>query len=490
LTRQFLTESVLLALLGGGVGLMFAVVGLRLLKTFIPETISQADSIVIDGKVLVFTGLVAVVTGLIFGLAPATQASNFSLNETLKEGGRDPASGSKGLRLRGLLVIAEVAVSLVLLIGAGLLINSFLHLRNLDPGFRVDHVLTANIEMSEVKYPDRERRIPFLDEVLRGVTALPGVQSAAIAGNLPLTYDGDSMYVGIEGIPDPPPDQQLDVIYRVIGPGYFSTMGIPLVRGRDFSDRDTAETALTVVVSQKMAEHFWPGQDALGKRLKSGATTSDSPWREVIGVVKDVRQNDFVAAPKMQMYMSYRQLKFLAPNALVVRTSVDPASLATAVRNAVWAVDKDQPVSNLDTMENIVARAVARQRFSMLLLGVFASLALLLAAVGIYGVMSYSVAQRTREIGIRMALGAQRSDVLKMTVWSGLKLVFTGLAIGLAVAFALTRVMATLLFGITATDPTTFGSISLVLVGVALLASYIPALRATKVDPMVALRYQ
>jgi putative ABC transport system permease protein len=490
LTRQFLTESVLLAMLGGAVGLMFAFAGLRILTTFIPETISQAESIGIDGKVLAFTALVAVVTGLIFGLAPAAQASNFSLNDTLKEGGRDAAGGNKGVRLRGLLVIAEVAVSFVLLIGAGLLISSFFHLRKLDPGFRADHLLTAKIDLPEVKYPDREHRIPFFDSVIRRVTALPGVQSAAIAGNLPLTYNGDSMYIGVEGIPDPPPDQQRDVIYRAIGPGYFNTMGISLVRGRDFTEQDTTETGYAVVVSEKLARHFWPGQDPIGKRLKPGSTTSDSPWREVIGVVKDVRQNNFVADPKLQMYMSYRQLKFLAPNALVVRTSVDPMSLAMPLRNAVWEVDKDQPVSNLRSMEDIVSAAVARQRFSTMLLGVFAVLALVLAAVGIYGVMSYSVAQRTREIGIRLALGAQRSDVLKMTMGQGLKLVVIGVAIGVVSAFILTRVMTSLLFGVSATDPSTFITISVVLMGVALVASYIPALRATKVDPMVALHYQ
>jgi putative ABC transport system permease protein len=490
LTRQFLTESVLLAILGGAVGLMFAFAGLRILTTFIPNTISQAESIGIDGKVLAFTALVAIVTGLIFGLAPAAQASNFSLNETLKEGGRDASGGSKGVRLRGLLVIAEVAVSFVLLIGAGLLISSFLHLQKLDPGFRADHLLTAKIELPELKYPDREHRIPFFDNVIRRVTALPGVQSAAIAGNLPLTYNGDSMYIGVEGIPDPPPDQQRDVIYRAIGPGYFNTMGIQLLRGRDFTEQDTTETGYAVIVSEKMAKHFWPGQDPIGKRLKNGSTTSDSPWREVIGVVKDVRQNDFVAEPKLQMYMSYRQLKFLAPNALVVRTSVDPMSLAMPLRNAVWAVDKDQPVSNIRPMDEIVSAAVARQRFSTMLLGIFAALALVLAAVGIYGVMSYSVAQRTREIGIRMALGAQRSDVLRMTMGQGLKLVSMGVGLGLIAAFVVTRVMASLLFGVSVTDPITFITISLILMGVALVASYIPALRATKVDPMVALHYQ
>ena len=267
-------------------------------------------------------------------------------------------------------------------------------------------------------------------------------------------------------------------------------MEIPLVRGRDFNEQDTIDSSPTVVVSEKTAKYYWPNDDPIGKRLKVGATTSDGPWRSVIGVVKDVRQNDFIAEPKMQMYFTYRQLKSLMPNALVVRTAVDPLSIATSVRNAIWAVDKDQPVSNIDSMEHIVAGAVARQRFSMCCSRSSPGLALILAAVGIYGVMSYSVAQQTREIGIRIALGAKRSDVLKMTVTQGLKLVGVGLAFGLVIAFILTRVMASLLFGVSATDPVTFAAISVVLVSVALLASYIPALRATKIDPMVALRYQ
>jgi putative ABC transport system permease protein len=436
----------------------------------------------------VFTLLVALVTGLLFGLAPASQASRFNLNDTLKEGGRDVSGGGGSKRLRNVLVVGEVAVSFILLIGAGLLINSFMNLRNVDPGFRADHLLGLNVQLSELKYPDTARRVAFFDEVVRRVQALPGVQSVAIAGNLPLTYNGDSMPIGVEGIPDPPPDQRPDVIYRAVGPGYFSTMGIPLVRGRDFTEQDTLDTTFAAVVSEKTARHFWPNEDPIGKRLKGGSTTSEGPWRTVIGVVKDVRQNDFLSEPKMQMYFTYRQLKSLMPNALVIRTSVDPMSLAPAVRNAIWAVDKDQPVSNMNAMEDVVARALARQRFSMLLLAIFAGLALVLAAVGIYGVMSYSVVQQTREIGIRIALGAQRTDVLKMTVMQGLKLVGIGLVIGIAAAFVLTRVMASLLFGISATDPVTFVVISAVLLGVALLASYIPALRATRVDPMVALR--
>jgi putative ABC transport system permease protein len=488
LTRQFLTESVLLAFFGGGFGLLLALAAIRILKSFVPATVSQAQAIAIDGKVLLFTALVAVLTGVVFGLAPAIQASLFNLNDTLKEGGRDSAASLKGNRLRSLLVVTEVAVSFLLLIGAGLLINSFFHLRNLDPGFRADHLLTMKIDLSQVKYPDRERRSAFLDELIRRVRALPGAKAAAIAGNLPLTYNGDSMAIGVEGVPDPPPDQRPDVIYRAVGPGYFSTMGIPLLRGRDFTDQDRADSNYVVVISEKIAQHFWPGQDPIGKRLKPGSSTSDAPWREVIGVVKDVRQNDFIAPPKMQMYFSYRQLKDLAPNALVVRTAVHPMSLAASVRNTIWSLDKDQTVSDVDTMEHIIAEAVARQRFSMLLLGLFAGLALVLAAVGIYGVMSYSVAQRTREIGVRIALGARRADVLQMTVKQGLKLVGLGMLVGVVAAFILTRVMASLLFGISATDPLTFIGIALVLLTVAILASYIPALRATRVDPIVALR--
>jgi putative ABC transport system permease protein len=490
LIKQLVVESVLLSLIGAAVGLGLAYYGLEVLTRFIPKDVAQADTIAIDGKVLLFTLAVALVTGLIFGLAPATQASHFNLNETLKEGGRDSAAGVRGKRLRSSLVIAEVATSFILLIGAGLLINSFFHLRNLDPGFRADHLLALNVDLSEVRYPDTQRRTAFFDEVKRRMQTLPGVQSVAVAGNLPFTYNGDSMSIAVQGIPDPPIDQWPDVIYRTVGPEYFATMGIPLLRGRDFNDRDSLATTLVVVISEKTARHYWPNEDAIGKQLKPGATTSEVPWFTVIGVVKDVRQNDFIAAPKMQMYFSYRQMKDLVANALIVRTSVDPLSLATSARNTVWAVDKDQPVANIDSMEHIVAGAVARQRFSTLLLTIFAGLALVLAAVGIYGVMSYSVAQQTREIGVRIALGAGRGDVLKMTVKQALKLIGVGLICGLTVAFVLTRVMGSLLFGISATDPITFLSIAFIQLAVALLASYIPALRATQVDPVIALRTQ
>src|SRR5256714_1018058 len=321
LTKQLLVESVMLSLLGGAVGLVFAYGGLQVLTRFIPPDVAHAEGIAIDAKVLGFTLLIAIVTGLIFGLAPASQASHFNLNDTLKEGGRDAGAGVRGKRLRSTLVIAEVAVSFILLIGAGLLINSFMHLRNPDPGFRADHMLALNVNLSEVKYPDTARRTAFFDEVVRRVLPLPGVQSVAVAGNLPFTYNGDSMGIAVEGIPDPPPDQWPDVIYRAIGPGYFNTMGIPLVRGREFNDGDTIDTTRGVVIGGKTAKHYRPNQDPIGKRLKPGATSdNETPWRTVIGVVRDLRQNDFIAEPKMQMYFSYKQVGKLVANALIVRT--------------------------------------------------------------------------------------------------------------------------------------------------------------------------
>jgi putative ABC transport system permease protein len=490
LIRQFLTESLLLSLLGGVVGLAIAFGGMIFLKAFIPENISQARDISLDFRVLGFTLLVSVVTGLIFGLAPSIQATRFNQIETLKEGGRDAATGGSGKRLRSLLVTAEVAISLVLLIGAGLLINSFLRLRNIDPGFRADNLLTMKIVLPEPKYEEPERRATFYTDLIQRVQSLPGVRSAAVTTNLPLYRQGNSISISIEGRPEPPPGQELIVVTRIISPGYFDTMSIPLLNGRPFTEQDTPTSPNVVVISETMARRFWPGEDAIGKRLAAGRFRTPEDWIQVVGIVKDVRQFELTAEPRPQMYLSYRQAAFFAPRDLVVKTDVDPASMATTVRKTVWEVDKDQPVSNIRTMEEILAGSIARQRFSMLLLAIFAGVALVLAGVGIYGVMSYSVAQRTREIGIRMALGAQTGAVLKLAVAYGMKLVIAGIVIGLIAAFALTRVMSTLLFGVTATDPATFTLISLLLVAVAALASYIPARRATKVNPIIALRYE
>ena len=491
LVRQFLTESVLLSTLGGIVGMAIAFIGLVLLRTFIPENISQAREISIDLKVLGFTLFVSVLTGVIFGLAPAIQAVRFNQSETLKEGGRDAATGGSGKRLRSVLVMAEVAISLVLLIGAGLLINSFLRLRNVDPGFRADNLLTMKIVLPEPKYEEFERRQAFYTDLVQRVGSIAGVRSAAVTTNLPLYRQGNSITVRIEGRPEPPPGQEQVVVTRIISPGYFETMTIPLLSGRNLNDQDIATSRnASAVISETMARRFWPNEDPIGKRFAAGRVTSDEDWINVVGVVKDVRQFELTADPRPQMYLSYRQAGFFAPRDLVVKTDVEPTSMAAIVRKAVWEIDKDQPVSDIRTMEEILADSIARQRFSMLLLAIFAGVALILAAVGIYGVMSYSVAQRTHEIGIRMALGAQTGAVLKLAVGYGMKLVLIGILVGLIAAFALTRLMSTLLFGVTATDPTTFTLISLLLVGVAALASYIPARRATKVDPMIALRYE
>jgi putative ABC transport system permease protein len=490
LIRQFLTESVLLATIGGVFGLVIAYGGLMLLRASIPENIAQTGQISIDLKVLGFTFVVAMITGLIFGLAPAIQAARFNQAETLKEGGRDSATGSSGKRIRGLLVMSEVAVSLVLLIGAGLLINSFLRLRNVDPGFRADNLLTMRVVLPQPKYPDFARREAFYTALVQRVQSIAGVKSAAVTTNLPLYRQGNSIGVSIEGQPPPPPGQENIVVTRIVSPGYFDTMSIPLLSGRQFTDQDIRTSPRVVMISEAMARRYWPGQDAVGKRIGAGRIQRPEDWFQVIGVVKDVRQFELTADPRPQMYLSYRQMGFFPSDDLVVKTNVDPASLAATVRNAVWEIDKDQPVSNIRTMDEILLQSIARQRFSMLLLAIFAGVALTLAAVGIYGVMSYSVAQRTHEIGIRMALGAQTGAVLKLAVGYGLKLVIAGVAIGLIAAFALTRVMSTLLFRVTATDPTTFTLISLLLVAVAAIASYIPARRAAKVNPIIALRYE
>ncbi|HEX5706976.1 MAG TPA: ABC transporter permease [Pyrinomonadaceae bacterium] len=492
LIRQFLTESVLLAALGGLVGLLLSVWGVSLLRAFIPENISQAQAVAIDGRVLGFTLLVSLLTGLVFGLAPALQTSGSNLNETLKEGGRDSAAGVRGGGVRGLLVITEVALALILLIGAGLLLNSFLRLRRVDPGFRADNLLTMSIVLPQTKYPDYARRAAFYDELVARVEALPGVKSAAVANWIPLVLQGDSITVAVEGRPDPGPTQRPGVVTRVVSPGYFRTMSIELLQGRPLDAQDRADTPNVAVISETMARRLWPGEGPLGKRLTPGSPDTANPddWVTVVGVARDVRQFELVADPKPQMYLSYAQAGFFAPRHLVVKTEVEPLGLASAVRGAVWGIDKDQPVSNVRTMEDVLSESIAPERFSMMLLGIFAALALVLAAVGVYGVMSYSVAQRTREIGIRMALGAQPRDVLKLAVGQGLKLVAVGVAAGLVAAALLTRVMSSLLFGVSATDPLTFAAISLVLVGVGVLASYIPARRATKVDPLTALRYE
>ena len=488
LVRQFMTESVLMAAIGGVVGLLLAMSGVNLLRAFIPENISQVKAVTIDARVLGFTLLASLLTGIIFGLVPATHASKFDLNEPLKEGGRDSSAGSRGNRIRGLLVIAEVAVSLVILIGAGLLIKSFVRLNKVDPGFQAKNLLTMQVVLPQSKYSEPRVRSAFYTELLKRIESLPGVESAAVTNYVPLLMQGDTVGITIEGRPDPGPGQVLDVVTRVISLHYFNALGIEVLQGREFTEQDKANDV--VIINETMARRLWPAEDPIGKRIKVGSFNTSNPWMTIIGMVKDVRQFELTAEPRLQMYLPYEQIPSFPPYHLAVRTNVEPLSVATAVRRTVWDIDKDQPVSNIRTMENVVSESVSRQRFSTLLLGLFAAVALVLAAVGIYGVISYSVAQRTREIGIRMALGAQSRDVLKQVIGQGVKLALAGVVVGMIGAFALTRLMRSLLFGVSVTDPLTFVGLSLLLIVVALVACWIPAQRATKVDPLLALRYE
>ncbi|MDQ3805394.1 MAG: ABC transporter permease, partial [Acidobacteriota bacterium] len=387
----------------------------------------------------------------------------------------------------------EVALALMLVVGAGLLMKGFWRLRAVEPGFRAEGVLTMKVILPAAKYAKPEQRRAFYDESLRRVRALPGVESAAMISFLPLTFRGMYFVFTAEGRPPLTRAQAPNAVYRVVSTDYFRAMGIPVLRGRAFAESDTAEAPRVMVVSRAMAERHWPGEDAVGKRLKVGPPDSPNPWATIVGVVGDVRHGELSNEMEPEMYAPYAQewRGFTSPRDLVVRTSAgDPLSLAAAVREAVWSVDKEQPVSNARTMEQVLSESVSRQRLHMLLLGTLAGLALALAALGVYGVMSYAVAQRTHEIGVRMALGAQARDILRMVVGQGMLLGLAGVAAGLAGAFALTRLMASLLYGVTATDPPVYAAVALLITGVALLACYLPARRATRVDPMEALRHE
>jgi predicted permease len=492
IVRQLLVESMLLAGGGAVLGLLGAIWGVQWLSKLVPESLSQLQSVAIDARVFVFTLGVTVLTAIVFGAVPAFHASRSKPGETLSEVGRDTPGGTSGRYVRRMLVVVEVALAVVLLVGAGLLIRSFHRLRQVDPGFRTDNQLTMRMVLPFQKYAKPEQRRAFYDELLRRVNELPGVESAGINTFLPLSFSGMNFAFTIEGR-SYPGDMELPLAaYRVVSPDYFRTMGIPLQRGRFFDSRDSAEAPPVIIVNRRLAEQFWPGEDPTGKRLKIGPLDSPNPWAIVAGVVGNVRQSGLYGEQTFELYVPYAQERrgFVAPRDLVVRTSGDAASVAGAVRQAVWAVDKDQPISDVRTMDHVLATAVSRERFQTLLLALFATLALALACVGLYGVISYAVVQRTHEIGVRMALGAQSRDVLRLVINQGMFLTLIGLVIGVAGAFAVTRVMTEMLFGVTATDPLTFAGVPIVLGVIALLACYVPARRATKVDPLVALRYE
>lgn len=498
--RQLVTENVLLAVAGGGLGLLLAGWGVRFLVALAPQDTPGLDQVGVNAGVLGFTLLLSVATGLVFGLAPALGASKVDLNRTLKESSRGATGGARHYRLRSVLVSAEFALALVLLAGAGLLIRTFVALNRVDLGFDPHQVVTMRIALLGPRYEERSHQVQFFRDLLRNVESLPGVISAAAldGGGLPPDGgNGDSFL--IVGRPKPPESEYPDAVYRVISPGYFRTMGIGLVQGRFFTDADNGDAARVVIISERLARDYWPGRDPLGSQLTfPGVGTvphssykGPEPHFTIVGVVKSAKNRGLEVQPDEELYVPYSQYPtYDLPRALLVRSSGDPAVLVSSVRHQVEALDQDQPVSDVRTMDQVVAAAEAGRRFPMVLLGLFAGLALLLAGIGIYGVLSYSVNQRMHEFGIRMALGAGRRDVLATVLRRGAVLAAAGVGAGLAGALLLTHLMSRLLFGVRPADPLTLALVSLTLAGVGMLASLIPARRAAKTDPMVALRYE
>jgi putative ABC transport system permease protein len=488
LIRQLLTESVLLSVVGGALGLLLAYGEIRLLLALNPANIPRLSEIEIDGRVLGFTLLIALLTGIVFGLAPALQASKADLNEALKEGARGSTGGISRQRVRNLLVVSEVALTVVLLIGAGLMLKSFSSLQSVNPGFNPANVLTMVVNLPASKYTDDHQAQAFFEQVLNRVELLPGVQAAGAVTGLPLTT---TSIIRLRFIVDERPPTNASEVprgnFRSISHNYFRAMGIALVKGRYFTEQDRDKSPPVVIINETMANRYWQGEDPIGKRLTIPSAGGGS--REVVGVVADVKHSSLDTESGVEMYVPFLQkpFKFMA---LVIRTSSDPLGSIGAVRNEILSVDKSQPVYDVKTLQQVVSDSVSQPRLYTLLLGIFAGLALTLAAVGIYGVMNYSVVQRKHEIGIRLALGAQRSNILKMVVGQGMLLALIGVALGLTAALILTRVMESLLFGVSARDLTTFLTIPLVLAVVAFLSSYFPARRATCIDPMIALRYE
>jgi putative ABC transport system permease protein len=487
--RQLLTESLLLALAGGLLGLLLAAWGVDALVALSPPNLIGEGEVRVSLPVLGFTFGVALLTGVVFGLMPALEASRFDANEALKESGRGTTGGPRGRRLRGAFVVAQVALALVLLVGAGLLIRSFARLQSVDPGFDPENLLTMRVDLPATKYKEDAQIVSFYRQATERLAALPGVRSATAINYLPF-YSGLGARTGfvIEGRPAPRPGEEPSTDVRVTDENYFRTLNIPVIRGRTFTPQEAAEKRPVVVISETLARRHFPGEDPVGKRI-AVEMEPNPPMCEIIGVVGDVRYDKLDGELYPMVYETPAQLTYPAMT-FVVRTQGDPLALAAAARREVQAIDSDLPLADVRTLRSWMGESVARTRFGTLLLTVFAAVALLLAAVGIYGVMSYSVAQRTHEIGIRMAMGAQRRDVVRLVVGQGLLLTAVGVALGAAGAFGLTRLMTGLLYGVTATDPATFGVVALVLSAAALLACYLPARRAAKVDPMVALRYE
>ena len=503
LIRQLLTESLLMALLSGAVGLLLAYWGIVLLNRFIPYTaVNRADEFQLDVSVLGFTLLISLFTGVVFGLAPALRLSKIDLTESLKEGEKGVFFGARRGRLRNLLVISEVSLAVVLLIGAGLMIRSVFRLYEVDRGLNAENVLTMQILLSRTRYPDGRQMGTFYQQVLQRVQTLPGVESASAVNYPPLGLISPTVPFIIEGLAPLTPEEAPVARYAVISPEYFRTLHIPLLEGRQFTEQDADESRGVVIISKAMATRFWPDGNPLGKQIRVQFPEPRAYWipeskhlsMTIVGVVGDVKRDGIMGVPREeqnlpQLYLPYRQNPSEIMH-LIVRTASTPMLFAPAVRREVYAVDHDQPVFDVKTLEEVAAESFARPLILTLLLGAFAVMALVLAAAGIYSVMSYSITQRTREIGIRMALGARRRDVLNLVVRQGMILTLTGVGVGLIAAFALTGVMSSLLYGVGPSDPITFVGVAVLLTGVALVACYMPARKATKVDPIIALRYE
>ena len=490
IVRQLLSESLMVALIGGTLGILVGLWGIDALRVANPGEAAKFApgwyQLGLNPTVLLFTLGLSILSGLVFGLAPAWQVSKPNLNDALKESGRNTSSGSH--RLRSGLVVFEVAMSLVLLVGAGLLFRSFLALMKTDPGFNPDNVLTMSLVLPAAKYREEPQAAAFFADLVQRVKSRPGVESAAVVNYLPLGGSNSSDSYLVEGEAEPQPGHENEGRYRVCSPDYFQTMGIKLIKGRNFSEQDKVGAPRVVIVNSTLARKHWPGQDPIGKRIRFYGPPERAGWMQVVGVVEDVKHElNLEVTP--EYYLPHAQDAWNSM-VLVARTTVEPGSLAGAIRQEVWSIDKDQPVFDVKTMQEVRSASVTLYSFSSVMLAIFAGVALLLASIGIYGVMAFVVTQRTQEIGIRMALGARGRDVLKLVVTNGMRLAVIGLAIGLVAAWGLMRFMEKLLVGVQPTDLLTFSLVSLALLLAAFLACYVPARRATKVDPLNALRYE
>ncbi|MDQ1593037.1 MAG: hypothetical protein QOG71_3664 [Pyrinomonadaceae bacterium] len=495
LIRQLLTESVLIALFGGALGLLFAVWGIDLITAGIPASLSRYlpgwKNVGIDVEVFWFTLVVSLLTGVVFGLAPALQATKTDFNEALKEGGRTSGGGGFGRnRLRGALVVAEVAISLTLLIGAGLMIKSFYEMLKVEPGFKAGSVLVMDVALPRAKYKEEAARVNFYTQAVERVAALPGVEAAGAVNILPLSRSNTDSAFSVVGRPRPEKGREPQANFRTVSPHYLEVMGIPLRRGRHIADTDRADSTNVILINEELARRHFADTDPIGQRLNFGGD-KDSDNYEIIGVVGNIKHESLVEEEiKPEVYRPLAQEPWYSMSIVVRRNAGDPAQLAGAVQREIGSLDKEQPIYNVRTMERVVSESLAPQRVTMGMLGIFALIALVLASVGIYAVMSYTVSQRTHEIGVRMALGASPRDIRRMVVRQGMLLAFVGIGIGLIASYWLMQGLTVMLYEVSATDPLTFGLISLLLILVAFAANYIPARRATRVDPMVALRYE